>query len=122
MRCQRIGRYPTGTIGFGIDSEYSRSLIPRPPQKITTFIRSPSLCSDRRQSRRRGPRRGRTGARPRQKVLEPGLATESAVLLPAPPVPPSARGGLDVLVAEGLGLGDPAPPGAAEHQTLPHVK
>src|SRR5882724_9690302 len=41
MTCQRIGRVPNGTIGFGTDSEYSRSRIPSPPQKITTFTRPP---------------------------------------------------------------------------------
>src|SRR2546423_11900004 len=42
MTCQRIGRYPMGTIGLGVFSAYSRNRIPRPPQKRTTFIgRSP---------------------------------------------------------------------------------
>src|SRR5437868_14646755 len=41
MTCQRMGRYPTGTIGLGTVSEYSRSLIPVPPQKRTTFIHPP---------------------------------------------------------------------------------
>src|SRR5712671_4558489 len=36
-----MGRVPSGTIGLGIDSEYSRSRIPSPPQKITTFTRPP---------------------------------------------------------------------------------
>src|SRR5882724_4127582 len=36
-----MGRVPNGTIGFGTDSEYSRSRIPSPPQKITTFTRPP---------------------------------------------------------------------------------
>src|SRR2546423_2821703 len=38
MTCQRIGRYPMGTIGLGVFSAYSRNRIPRPPQKRTTFI------------------------------------------------------------------------------------
>src|SRR5438128_647184 len=38
-----MGRDPTGTIGFGIVSEYSRSLMPIPPQKMTTFTRVPPL-------------------------------------------------------------------------------
>src|SRR5438067_10732025 len=41
MTCQRMGRYPTGTIGLGTVSEYSRSLIPMPPQKRTTLIHPP---------------------------------------------------------------------------------
>jgi hypothetical protein len=35
-----MGRYPIGTIGFGIDSEYSRSRMPNPPQNKTTFMYS----------------------------------------------------------------------------------
>src|ERR1017187_8627376 len=38
MMCQRIGRSPTGTIGLGRNSVSSRKRVPRPPQKITTFI------------------------------------------------------------------------------------
>src|SRR5581483_2653606 len=38
MRCQRIGREPTGTIGFGMSSVYSRSRSPSPPQNRTTFM------------------------------------------------------------------------------------
>src|SRR2546422_2465074 len=54
MRCQIIGRYPILTIGFGIVSEYSRSRVPRPPQKITTFMPAPPLppCRDVVTSRR----------------------------------------------------------------------
>ena len=33
-----IGRQPIWTIGFGTVPEYSRSRVPRPPQKRTTFI------------------------------------------------------------------------------------
>src|SRR6202453_2176516 len=33
-----IGRYPMFTSGFGIVSECSRSRVPSPPQKSTTFI------------------------------------------------------------------------------------
>src|SRR2546430_6444626 len=36
--CQRIGRSPTGTIGLGRNSVSSRKRVPRPPQKMTTFI------------------------------------------------------------------------------------
>src|SRR6476620_10247966 len=41
-----IGRSPTGTIGLGSDSVCSRSLIPIPPQKRTTFISAGSSQSD----------------------------------------------------------------------------
>src|SRR5712664_1526820 len=102
MRCHRIGRYPTGTIGFGIDSEYSRSLIPRPPQKITTFMPSPSPRANRGQrttglSRRHG-RNGRSG----QEVLEPALAAEALVLLRAQSVREPTRGQVDIVVREHL--------------------
>src|SRR5262249_51377685 len=39
MICQRIGRSPIGTIGLGRNSVSSRRRVPKPPQKITTFIR-----------------------------------------------------------------------------------
>src|SRR5687767_7699233 len=38
MTCHSIGRYPIGTMGFGMFSEYSRIRIPNPPQNKTTFI------------------------------------------------------------------------------------
>src|SRR4051812_3288646 len=38
MMCQRIGRSPIGSIGFGRNSVSSRSRVPLPPQRITTFI------------------------------------------------------------------------------------
>src|SRR4030042_1998450 len=38
MTCQRIGRYPSTTIGLGMVSEYSLSRIPNPPQKRTTLM------------------------------------------------------------------------------------
>jgi hypothetical protein len=36
-----IGCEPTGIIGFGMLSEYSRIRVPSPPQKSTTFIGYP---------------------------------------------------------------------------------
>src|SRR5437868_5495892 len=41
-----MGREPSGTMGLGTDSEYSRSRIPSPPQKITTFKRLPPAWSE----------------------------------------------------------------------------
>jgi len=38
MMCQRIGRLPTLTNGFGMESENSLNRIPNPPQNKTTFI------------------------------------------------------------------------------------
>src|SRR4051812_25377726 len=36
--CQRIGRPPISTIGFGLKSVSSRKRVPRPPARIATFI------------------------------------------------------------------------------------
>ena len=36
--CQRIGRPPTGTMGLGRYSVSSRNRVPKPPQRMTTFI------------------------------------------------------------------------------------
>src|SRR2546423_10877112 len=41
MMCQRIGRSPISTIGFGRVSVSSASRVPRPPARITTFISAP---------------------------------------------------------------------------------
>src|SRR5271157_2328669 len=37
MMCQRMGRPPTSTMGFGRNSVSSRSRVPNPPHRITTF-------------------------------------------------------------------------------------
>src|ERR1035437_8664842 len=37
MMCHRIGRVPTDTSGFGLNSVSSRSLVPWPPHNMTTF-------------------------------------------------------------------------------------
>ena len=37
MMCQRIGRPPISTIGFGRNSVSSRKRVPSPPQRMTTF-------------------------------------------------------------------------------------
>ena len=39
MMCQRIGRPPISTIGLGLVSVSSISREPRPPARMTTFIR-----------------------------------------------------------------------------------
>src|SRR5215211_7430429 len=39
MMCQRIGRPPIGTMGFGMLGAASAIRRPAPPQKMTTFIR-----------------------------------------------------------------------------------
>src|SRR3954470_3781045 len=36
MMCQRMGRFPTGTIGLGRSSVSSRMRVPRPPQRTKT--------------------------------------------------------------------------------------
>src|SRR5712691_2692586 len=38
MMCQSSGRPPTSTMGLGRNSVSPRSRLPRPPQRITTFI------------------------------------------------------------------------------------
>jgi hypothetical protein len=38
MMCHRIGRFPIGTIGFGMLRVVSLIRNPWPPQKMTTFI------------------------------------------------------------------------------------
>src|SRR5438067_2410937 len=38
MICQRIGRPPISTIGFGRTSVSSASLVPSPPARMTTFM------------------------------------------------------------------------------------
>src|SRR6266702_6997045 len=40
MMCQRSGRPPTSIIGLGRNYVSSRSRVPRPPHKTTTFMRS----------------------------------------------------------------------------------
>ena len=68
MMCRRIGRPPISTSGLGRNSVSSRSRVPWPPQRITTFTRVllPS------------PRRGKGDARRQsygeaQRVEEPGV-------------------------------------------------
>src|SRR3954454_9080034 len=43
MMCQRIGRWPTGTIGLGRTSVSSRNRVPSPPHRTNTGT-SESLC------------------------------------------------------------------------------
>src|SRR5438876_2232987 len=43
MMCQRTGRPPTSTSGFGRYSVSSRMRVPWPPQRMTTFTIIPSL-------------------------------------------------------------------------------
>ena len=38
MMCQRIGRPPISTIGFGLTAVSSRSLVPLPPHMMITFM------------------------------------------------------------------------------------
>src|ERR1035441_7154683 len=42
MMCQRIGRPPTSTMGFGRNSVSSRRRVPKPPHKMTTFTKKTS--------------------------------------------------------------------------------
>lgn len=43
MMCQRMGRCPTSTSGLGRNSVSSRSRVPWPPHRITTFISQPRV-------------------------------------------------------------------------------
>src|SRR5690349_9298348 len=47
MMCQRIGLIPISTIGLGFRSVSSRKRVPRPPQRITTFIATPQPVAAR---------------------------------------------------------------------------
>src|SRR4051812_6788850 len=51
MMCQRSGRPPTSTIGFGLNSVSSRRRVPKPPHRITTFIRANCSTSKSRCAR-----------------------------------------------------------------------
>ena len=43
MMCQRMGLPPISTMGLGLNSVSSRSLVPLPPQKSITFINALDL-------------------------------------------------------------------------------
>src|SRR5919112_3987206 len=53
MTCQRIGRPPISTSGFGTSGLCSCSRVPRPPQRIATSIcgRLPGMDADQRAAR-----------------------------------------------------------------------
>src|SRR4051812_3477524 len=70
MTCQRIGRYPIETMGFGTLSPASRILIPRPPQNSTTFIVRSSR-PDRSRDRRRRWTQGGIQPTARERFLDP---------------------------------------------------
>src|SRR5712664_1941895 len=101
-------------MGLGIVSEYSRSLMPSPPQKITTFTSAPFSSPPLG-----GCAQGRR--RCREVLLEPGLAAEVPVLLGAQLVGDPSFGQLDVAVRQHLVLGDVAPQPATLDQTLGKV-
>src|SRR5882724_10429388 len=104
-----------------MDSEYSRSRIPSPPQKMTTFTRTPH------QSRPdTSARLGRPGSRAptrslREVLLEPGLASEVPVLLSAQDVGDPPLGQLDVGVGQHLVSGDVAPQLASLDEALGEI-
>ena len=43
IKLKQLGISPISTMGFGFNSVCSFSRVPKPPQRITTFIRAPSL-------------------------------------------------------------------------------
>src|SRR5438128_7175235 len=108
------------TIAFGTVSEYSRSRVPRPPQKRTTFIETSS--TERSDFRQLGVASGLAGGpRALQSLLEPALATEVPVLLGQQPVCQTSYRQLHVVVGEHLVLCDFTRELAALHQPLGKV-
>src|SRR4030042_6348390 len=45
MMCHRMGRPPTSTSTLGIASVYSRSRMPRPPQRMTVCMLQPHVVA-----------------------------------------------------------------------------
>src|SRR2546428_12949723 len=91
------------TIAFGTVSEYSRSRVPRPPQKRTTFIETSS--TERSDFRELGVASGLAGGpRALQSLLEPALAPEVPVLLGPQPVCPTSCWQLYIVVGQHLAL------------------
>src|SRR5437899_12476172 len=87
------------TIAFGTVSEYSRSRVPRPPQKRTTFIETSS--TERSDFRELGVASGLAGGpRALQSLLEPALAPEVPVLLGPHTACETSYAQLPVLVGE----------------------
>src|SRR2546422_11344001 len=108
------------TIAFGTVSEYSRSRVPRPPQKRTTFIETSS--TERSDFRELGVASGLAGGPGAlQSLLEPALAPEVPVLLGPQPVCQTSCWQLHVVVCEHLVLPDVVPEPAALHQALGKV-
>src|SRR5256885_3804672 len=105
------------TIAFGTVSEYSRSRVPRPPQKRTTFIETSS--TERSDFRELGVASGLAGGpRALQSLVEPGLAPEVPVLLGPQPVCQASCRQLHLVVGQHLVLRDFTRELAALHQAL----
>jgi len=45
MICQRIGRPPISIIGLGLKADSSDMRVPKPPARMTTFIKIPNQSS-----------------------------------------------------------------------------
>src|SRR5690349_597248 len=97
-----MGWLPNGIIGFGTFSGYSRILVPKPPQKSTTFMRRPPLDRGDRLCgrtdelafpglklvrRHKSHQRGRCKAEDRLQPCPPSPAPRSGVA----PVNPAAK-------------------------------
>src|SRR2546427_11380448 len=96
------------TIAFGTVSEYSRSRVPRPPQKRTTFIETSS--TERSDFRELGVASGLAGGpRALQSLLEPALPPAVPVLLGPHPVRQTACRQRYILVGQHLVLRDVTP-------------
>src|SRR3989442_16012659 len=104
-------------IAFGTVSEYSRSRVPRPPQKRTTFIETSS--TERSDFRELGVASGLAGGpRALKSLLEPALASEVPVLLGPQPVCQTSCWQLYIVVGQHLVLRDVTPEPAALHEAL----
>src|SRR5256885_13605368 len=96
------------TIAFGTVSEYSRSRVPRPPQKRTTFIETSS--TERSDFRELGVASGLAGGpRALQSLLEPRLAPEVPGLLGPQPGCQTACWQPCIVVGQHLGPRDVTP-------------
>src|SRR5437667_6622938 len=108
------------TIAFGTVSEYSRSRVPRPPQKRTTFIETSS--TERSDFRELGVASGLAGGpRALQSLLEPALSPEVPVLLGPQPVCQTSGWQFHIVVGQHLVLRDFVPELAALHQPFGKV-
>lgn len=90
--CQRIGRPPISTIGLGRDSVSSRSLVPKPPQRMTTFT-SESPLNDSGRPTADVPPATRAARSARQSQQSLSRVQQAGLLLIGRNVPPGHHHG-----------------------------